>query len=322
MDRFLNKTLFPNELREGIVSTANRFRTNIAETQSLLERRRARSRDAHARIHGWRYFFLVTMVILLATVIIDGPVGDFGRRWPDGIRTMARTVTDVGKSGWILVPTGLFVLACCFLDWQALKERTRNMLAKWMALAAYVFLSVGVSGLIASLLKYAVGRARPHFFDTFGAFAFKPFSFDAWFASFPSGHSTTAGALFAAMALFFPRLRLPALVLGVWLGFSRVLVGVHYPSDVIAGFALGAWYAYFQAMVFARHGVVFRCDANGWPVLRADHALLSPNRIGIRDRLGAGYGNQPLTPGKTGIKGAAERNLSHVHARLASLLGI
>lgn len=58
--------------------------------------------------------------------------------------------------------------------------------------------------------------------------------------SFPSGHATSAGALATAVALSYPRLApywLPAAVL---VAFGRVFVGVHYPSDVVAGLAIGA----------------------------------------------------------------------------------
>jgi hypothetical protein len=87
---------------------------------------------------------------------------------------------------------------------------------------------------------------------------------------------------------------------------------------VIVGFAFGAWYAYFQAMIFARHGIVFQCNANGWPVLRRDYCLLSPTIAGtttvahrpaqvpIHTRC-AQYANESLTPARSGIKGAAER---------------
>lgn len=58
--------------------------------------------------------------------------------------------------------------------------------------------------------------------------------------SFPSGHT---GAFFSASsALYFSRsrLRFPALVLAVLIGFSRLYLYVHYPTDVLAGAVLGA----------------------------------------------------------------------------------
>ena len=57
--------------------------------------------------------------------------------------------------------------------------------------------------------------------------------------SFPSGHTGTSFA--AASALYFSgcRLRVPALVFAALMGFTRLYLYVHYPSDVLAGAALG-----------------------------------------------------------------------------------
>jgi undecaprenyl-diphosphatase len=71
--------------------------------------------------------------------------------------------------------------------------------------------------------------------------------------SFPSGHSSTAAALFAALALLAGRKRSPgarAILVGVAVGLavavacSRVLLDLHWVSDVVAGLTLGwAWFA-------------------------------------------------------------------------------
>ncbi|RGC68977.1 Undecaprenyl-diphosphatase BcrC [Micromonospora sp. MW-13] len=58
--------------------------------------------------------------------------------------------------------------------------------------------------------------------------------------SFPSNHSTIAGALAAAILLLSPRLAWYAVPLAVLAAFSRTFVGVHYPHDVVAGLLLGA----------------------------------------------------------------------------------
>jgi undecaprenyl-diphosphatase len=57
--------------------------------------------------------------------------------------------------------------------------------------------------------------------------------------SFPSNHSTIAGALLVAVFLVSRRLGWVALPVAVLAAFSRVFVGVHYPHDVVAGFLLG-----------------------------------------------------------------------------------
>ncbi|WJH41625.1 phosphatase PAP2 family protein [Aliirhizobium terrae] len=86
-----------------------------------------------------------------------------------------------------------------------------------------------------------------------------------------------------AMALIAPPYRLVFLSMALWLGFSRVIVGAHYPSDVIAGLALGAWFSLAMAIVFARHKILFQQNPDGLPVLR--HPLpVSLRRRGLTNQ--------------------------------------
>jgi len=59
-------------------------------------------------------------------------------------------------------------------------------------------------------------------------------------SSFPAGHAATAFAGATLLGLLFPRLAPLLLVLASMIGFSRIYDGVHYPSDVLAGAAVGA----------------------------------------------------------------------------------
>lgn len=106
-----------------------------------------------------------------------------------------------------------------------------------LPLAALAALSaVAVAGLAVTVLKDAFDRARPPIayagLDPIGAV---PES-----ASFPSGHSATAFAAAIAVGLLYPRLMKPLLVLAALVAVSRVYLGVHYATDVLAGSLLGA----------------------------------------------------------------------------------
>ena len=72
---------------------------------------------------------------------------------------------------------------------------------------------------------------------------------DADIFSFPSGHAASAFAFAYAVARDQPRLAVPIWLLAGAVAHSRVLTGVHYPSDVVLGFVLGAGTA---AMVTSR----------------------------------------------------------------------
>lgn len=58
--------------------------------------------------------------------------------------------------------------------------------------------------------------------------------------SFPSGHAATAFAGATVLAAYLPRFRTPLLALATLIALSRLYNGVHYPTDVVAGAAVGA----------------------------------------------------------------------------------
>ncbi|WMW46412.1 phosphatase PAP2 family protein [Bacillus paralicheniformis] len=68
--------------------------------------------------------------------------------------------------------------------------------------------------------------------------------------SFPSGHTTAAFSVITPLMIFFPILTLLLIPVGISVGLSRIYLGLHYPSDVLAGTALGISVGTLSAMVF------------------------------------------------------------------------
>lgn len=97
------------------------------------------------------------------------------------------------------------------------------------------------AGLVTLAHKTVLGRARP--FARAGPYALTGPSVDDSRQSLPSGHSSAATAVFGALAQAYPR-HAPALeAAGILVGLSRVYLGWHWPSDVLAGRGLGAWWS-------------------------------------------------------------------------------
>lgn len=116
------------------------------------------------------------------------------------------------------------------------------LLAKRRRVALFVFVATAVGAGLCSLVKAVAGRARPDLLthlDSFGSY------------SFPSGHAWNGtifyGEVALVAALFLPKSwRIPVVTLGVLAafltGWARIALGVHWPSDVLAGWiGGGAW---------------------------------------------------------------------------------
>lgn len=180
--------------------------------------------------------FLVA-VASLTGVLIFGFQKATGLSWVDGA---ARLVIPLHAHSWInhlmAGVTSLGGEVYLFLAFGALAMWTyRARDTRW---ARFTVVMIGALALD-NLVKPLVGRPRPVFDQLVGGRG----------ASFPSGHATATTALLFAAAYYLasgraPRARAPiwttAVCGSVLMGVSRVYLGVHWPSDVIAGMVLGA----------------------------------------------------------------------------------
>lgn len=211
----------------------------------------------------------VAATLIAATVLIfDSYLVAWYGALPRPTVGFFRFLTDFGKADWILVGSGLYVIAALIADAGMSRSRLGARRAVRTVAAGYVFAAVALSGIVASLTKHIVGRARPRHFDETGIWSSHFLSGDSSWASFPSGHATTAMALATGLGLLFPRLRPALICAGLWIAFSRLATRAHYPSDVLAGCMLGALTAWLMARLLARHRLVFGFDAGGRLVRR------------------------------------------------------
>ncbi len=186
--------------------------------------------------------FCVLMVSI--TVLVLAALDDWARRtllqMPHEFKESFRLVTDLGKSDWMLVGSGGLFLLMLSIKVQGLGVHARILQYKLAVYGALIFLSVASSGLIALIIKWSLGRARPALYEVVGPYKLELFAWKIMYTSFPSGHATSLGALSVALGLLFPRYRVPLFLVGGSLAMTRVIISAHYPSDVFAGFMLGA----------------------------------------------------------------------------------
>ncbi len=135
--------------------------------------------------------------------------------------------------GYGLLDIGIFA-ALAAIEWGR-GERARAVRAASGAAA------VAGAGLLSQLLKNLVCRARPSAAAAGALFVDFP-CFPAAYpvASFPSGHATTAFAAAVLLSLWYPRGAGIFVGLALVVGLSRVVLGSHFPSDVLAGAVLGS----------------------------------------------------------------------------------
>lgn len=194
----------------------------------------------HRRALGWTAALGACCVLLVALVAaewrplmeLDGGISRTTHRWAvgePGVTRACRVLTD-----WVWDPLTMRALCAAVAVWLLVRRA-----ALWTAVWLLVVCALGA--LVQQGIKAAVGRPRPVWPDPVDS---------AHYAAFPSGHAMTAtivgGVLLwllrhhgARRVLF--RTALAVVVVSVaGVGLTRVWLGVHWPSDVVGGWLLGA----------------------------------------------------------------------------------
>jgi membrane-associated phospholipid phosphatase len=227
------------------------------------------------KIHG----ALAICAVALSMLLLDAPAHQFASALPVWLIDDAYEITDFGRSGWILVPLGVLIITIALFASRALEPMSRALLAAVVVRLGFVFIAVALPGIVATVSKRWIGRVRP---SAAGPFAYEPFSWRPEYASLPSGHATTAFAALVAFGLVFPRIRPVLWLYALLVAASRVVVSAHYPSDVIAGAAFGAFGALLVRDWFAARRLGFFVGPDG-----AVHTMAGPSPRRIKQVVGA-----------------------------------
>lgn len=139
-----------------------------------------------------------------------------GRSWLDRLMQMATHL------GGVSVSCGV-----CALFW---------LLPSGRSVAGALTTAVAASHLVVQLLKALIRRARPYQCVPVWRWVGRPLADHA----FPSGHTTAAFATAGVLSAAVPVAAIPLWSLAVLVGISRVYLGHHYPTDVLAGALIGA----------------------------------------------------------------------------------
>jgi undecaprenyl-diphosphatase len=188
--------------------------------------------------------FVIWAFAELADGVVEGESRRFDRAallWvhthsPEWLEGPMRLVTALGYY-WVVLP----LLAAAVLAFY---------LKGWRLSATLLLVSTVGGFLLTTFLKGVFERARPELFDS---------GYTASFYSFPSGHAALAVGFYGTLTLILAyRLRGFArwavagvgVLLVLLIGYSRLYLGVHYPTDVLAGYLAAPLWLIFVGAVY------------------------------------------------------------------------
>ena len=112
-----------------------------------------------------------------------------------------------------------------------------------------------VAGFIADFLKFVFGRSYPDAEVNYGLSSYHPFHSDVGLGSFPSAHAAMAAGIAASLAIIWPDHRRRFIFLASLVAGARFVAGIHYPSDVLLGFATGLGAVVVTCLIFYAAGI-------------------------------------------------------------------
>ena len=167
-------------------------------------------------------------------------LNSFAGRWPF---LDAMVVFNAEYLGWWMVfGLGVFLLASFYFkrDFVRAKEMVLVALASGI-LSRFV---------IAEAIRFLYSRPRP--FEVFEVLDVYKLIGHAGGGSFPSGHAVFFFALAASVFIYYRKWGVLFYLLALAMGISRIIAGVHFPSDILGGAVIGILTAYATDYLFQK----------------------------------------------------------------------
>ena len=238
----------------------------VVNSLTHLVRPPSHARRAQAGRRMARHALLTSAVLAVAIValmvgfdareIVLMPPRGTANLWP------VRIVTDFGKDSHVLSVLAAMLIVVALVA-PALQRASQ---ARWLGFGLrlqFLFLAVLVPLLPGELFKWIVGRGRPFVGGQPNPFNFAHFAGTEAYASFPSAHAITAFAFAFAISSVWPRMRGLMIAYALLIGFTRLVLLAHHPSDVVAGALIGIVGAMCVRYWFAARGLGFAIGRDG-----------------------------------------------------------
>jgi membrane-associated phospholipid phosphatase len=249
----------PVRYRLGAATLMDRFRANATDYFALLTRRRGVGRMFRVTAPVRLVVGTVVLVclVLMTMVEIDAWSISVVVRLPLWLTEVFDHITDFGRSAWFLLPLALILMLMAALASPALPLMSQRVLAAIAVRLGFLFCAIALPGLVFTIVKRLIGRARPLVGAGSDPFLYLPLGWKVEYASFPSGHATDAFAAATAIGALWPKTRPLMWTYAVLIALSRVMVTAHFPSDVLAGAIAGTLGALLVRGWFAARRLAF-----------------------------------------------------------------
>ena len=190
------------------------------------------------------YLSMLLSGIILTVYYVDVPLAVFiDNNVSKAVYDIFSKITVIGSFKYIVL---MNILLICFTLFKRYFSKNQIIVDKYKNLTKLLLfgaLSQSITALVIQLLKFFFGRMRPFYYlmvnKPYHQFTF--FNFDYEYVSFPSGHSAGIWAFITCLMIIFKNNKYSKLLIipGFLISASRLILNVHYLSDIFVGGLLG-----------------------------------------------------------------------------------